>query len=335
MMGALTLFAARANQMQAKGVFGMVSRESVLVLNNILLAVSAFVVFFGTIWPLVAEMVFDRKLSVGPPFFNMAFTPFMVALAVILPLGAAMPWKRADLARSMQPLWGVLALALALGALAWTVQTGHGMLAPVGILLGAWVVCGAVADLWLRTGRGALPARLGRLTRLPRADWGKTTAHAGFGATLAAIAALTAWQTEDIRVLRPGESFALGAYTVSLMEVHDELGPNYQTTRAEMELRRDGALIAVLNPEKRFYPVAQMPTTEAGIDHSLARDVYLVLGDPQAGGGYAVRSYIKPFVNWIWIGVALMAVGGVLSLTDRRHRRAAGAVRAPDAVPAE
>jgi cytochrome c-type biogenesis protein CcmF len=279
--------------------------------------------------------MFDRKLSVGPPFFNMAFTPFMVALSVILPLGAVMPWKRADLGRAMQPLWGVLVLALALGGLAWTLQTGRSMLGPVGVLLGAWVVFGALADLSLRTGRADLRGRLGRLTRLPRADWGKATAHIGFGVSVAAIAGLTAWQTEDIRVVRPGESFPVGAYTVTLVEVHDESGPNYRTTKAEMHVARDGRPVAVLHPEKRFYPVAQMPTTEAGIDYSLARDIYLVLGDPQEGGGFAVRSYVKPFVNWIWIGAALMALGGVLSLSDRRYRRAAGAVRAPNAVPAE
>jgi cytochrome c-type biogenesis protein CcmF len=335
MGGALTLFAARAAALEAKGVFGLVSRESALVVNNLLLAVSCLVVFVGTLWPLFAELAFDRRVSVGPPFFDAAFTPFMVALAMILPLGAVLPWKRADLGRSMQPLWPALVLALALGALVWTLQSGRSILAPVGILLGAWVVFGAAADLALRTGRGEARARLARLARLPRADWGKAAAHAGFGVTLAAIAALTAWQTEDIRVLRPGESYPLGDHRITLIEVQDDQGPNYQTTRAVLEVRRGGDLIAVLTPEKRFYPVAQMPTTEAAMDHSLARDLYLVLGDPQEGGGHAVRSYIRPLVNWIWIGAGLMALGGLLSLSDRRYRRAAGAVRAAATVPAE
>jgi len=335
MGGALTLFAARAAALEAKGVFSLVSRESALVANNLLLAVSCLVVFVGTLWPLFAELAFDRRVSVGPPFFNAAFTPFMVALAVILPLGAVLPWKRAELGRSMQPLWPVLLLSLALGALVWTLQSGRSILAPVGILLGAWVVLGAAADLGLRTGRGAPRVRLGRLARLPRADWGKAAAHAGFGVTLAAIAALTAWQSEDIRVLRSGESYPLGNYRITLVEVRDEEGPNYQTARAALEVRRGGDLVAVLAPEKRFYPVAQMPTTEAAMHHSLARDLYLVLGDPQDGGGYAVRSYIRPLVNWIWIGAGLMALGGFLSLSDRRYRRAAGAARTPATVPAE
>ena len=336
MGGALTLYAARANAMEAKGVFAPVSRESALVANNLLLAVSAFVVFVGTVWPLVAELVFDRKLSVGPPFFNMAFTPFVVALAVLLPLGSVLPWKRGDLARAAQPLAGALVLSMALGALAWTLQTQRSILGPVGLVLAAWVVLGALTDLWQRAGRGPLASRLGRLTRLPRSDWGKVTAHVGFGVTVFAVAAVTAWKTEDIRVVQIGETYPLGSYSVLLRDVRDVPGPNYRATQAELILQRGGQEIATLRPEKRMYPVARMPTTEAGIDHSLLRDVYLVIGDEQAAGGWAVRSYIEPFVNFIWIGCFLMAIGGGLSLSDRRFRVAAGARRAaPAAVAAE
>ena len=164
MGGALTLYAARASAMEAKGVFAPVSRESALVANNLLLAVSAFVVFVGTVWPLVAELVFDRKLSVGPPFFNMAFTPFVVALAVLLPLGSVLPWKRGDLTRAAQPLVGVLMLSMALGALAWTLQTQRSILGPVGLVLAAWVVLGALADLWQRAGRGPLETGIAMVT---------------------------------------------------------------------------------------------------------------------------------------------------------------------------
>jgi cytochrome c-type biogenesis protein CcmF len=146
---------------------------------------------------------------------------------------------------------------------------------------------------------------------------------------------MTAWVTEDIRVLRVGESFALGPYEVTLAEVHDEQGPNYSTTMAEMRVTKAGAAVVTLYPEKRVYPVAAMPTTEAAIDYGLFRDLYLVIGDPQDGGGYAVRSYIKPFANWLWGGALIMAIGGLLSLSDRRFRVAAGAKRAADAVAAE
>ena len=337
MGGALTLYAARASAMEAKGVFSMVSRESALVANNVLLAVSCFVVFIGTMWPLIAELLFDRKLSVGPPFFDAAFTPFMVALAAILPFGALMPWKRARLSRTMQPLWGVLVLSVVSGALVWTMQTGRGMLAPIGLVLLVWLLGGALVELYTRTGRGDFGSKLRRLRTLPRADWGKAVAHSGFGVTIFGVAALTAWQLEDIRVAQVGDRFDVGAYSIELADVRRAPGPNYESIMAEMVVYRGDREVARLFPEKRNYPVAQMPTTEAAIDNGIFRDVYLVIGDPQASGGWAVRTYIKPFANWIWAGCIIMALGGVLSLTDRRFRVAAGARKAAPtgAVPAE
>lgn len=335
MGGALVLFAARAGRMEAKGVFSTVSRESALVANNLLLAVSCLVVFIGTIWPLVAELFFDRKLSVGEPFFNAAFTPFMVALAVLLPIGSQLPWKRAGQMRVLVPLKTGLILATACTALVFALQTGRSALGPVGAGLGLWVVWGAVSDLWARTGRQDTGARLARLIRMPRADWGKATAHAGFGVTLFGVAAMNAWLIEDIRVLKVGESFPLGRYDVQLVDVAGVQGPNYTATVAEMRVTRAGALVATLFPEKRLYPVQAMPTTEAAIDQGVLRDLYLVIGDAQKDGGWAVRAYLKPFANWIWGGALMMALGGMVSLTDRRYRAAAGARRSPQGVPAE
>ena len=337
MGGALVLFAARAGVLEAKGTFAMVSRESALLANNLLLAVSAFVVFIGTIWPLIAELVWDRKLSVGVPFFNAAFTPFMVGLAIILPIGAMMPWKRASIGRALRPLRGAIVLALAFGVLGYALQTGRTAMGPIGLALGVWVVAGAVTDLWARAGRGDMAQRFARLRQLPRADWGKVTAHSGMGITVFAVAAMTAWVTEDIRVVRVGQTYPMGEYRITLVDVHREQGPNYSTTKAQMRVMRGGADVVTLYPEKRFYPVAQMPTTEAAIDYGVWRDLYLVIGDAQDGGGYAVRGYIKPFANWLWGGALLMAFGGMLSLTDRRYRVAAGArrVATPVAQPAE
>ncbi len=335
MGGALTLFAFRAGALEAKGMFATISRESALLANNVLLAVASFVVFIGTIWPLVAEMVWNRKLSVGEPFFNAAFTPFMVLLAIILPVGAMMPWKRAEIGKALRPLRGAMVLALALGLLAYAMQSGKSALGPVGLVLGAWVVFGALADLWHRAGRGGLADKLGRLGRMGRADWGKATAHGGLGVTIFAVAAMHAWAIETIKVVKVGETFPVGRYEVLLKEVHDEEGPNYTTTMAEMVVTRGGAEVVTLFPEKRVYPVQAMPTTEAAIDYGFTRDIYLVIGDPQAGGGYAVRAYVKPFANWLWGGALLMALGGMLSLTDRRYRLAAGARRAALAQPAE
>jgi cytochrome c-type biogenesis protein CcmF len=331
--GSLTLFAFRAHALEAKGVFSTVSRESALILNNILLSVSCFVVFIGTIWPLVAEMLFDRTLSVGPPFFDAAFTPFMVALAIILPIGSIIAWKRGTFERAIKATAGWLVLALALGALAFAMQTGTSALGPVGVALGVWVVGGAIADLWLRSGRGSFTQRLGRISRLPRADWGKATAHIGMGVTVFGIAAMLAWELEDIRVAQIGETWTVGSYEFRLDDVRNEEGPNYLTTMADITAWRNGELVGVLNPEKRFYPVANMPTTEAAIINGFTRDLYVVIGDPQENGGWAARVYVKPFANWIWGGAILMALGGCFSLSDRRLRVGAAAARKSPAAP--
>lgn len=335
--GALILFALRASAMEAKGVFSMVSRESALVFNNILLAVSSIVVFIGTIWPLVAEMFFDRQLSVGAPFFEAAFTPFMVVLAIILPFGALMPWKRAKLGKLVRPLVPAMVLAVAVALLAWSIQTQRTMLGPIGFLLGTWLIGGAAVDLWSRLGRGPVAGRFGRMLRLPRADWGRVTAHAGLGVLFMGVSGLMAWQVEDIRVANSAEPFEVADLTLMIREVREVQGPNYLSTMADIVVSRDGEQIAVLQPEKRIYPVQAMPTTEAAIQNGFWRDIYVVIGDPQDNGGYAVRTFIKPFANWIWAGSLIMALGGLLSLTDRRYRVAAGAskVKTPQGVPAE
>ncbi|SMX48451.1 heme lyase CcmF/NrfE family subunit [Maliponia aquimaris] len=332
--GALTLFAARAHAMEAKGVFSVVSRESALVVNNILLAVSSFVVFVGTMWPFVAEMLFDRKLSVGAPFFNMAFTPFMVVLGLILPVGAMISWKRGKLDKVLRALAPAFVLAVALMGLVWAMQSGRSLMGPIGVFLGTWLVAGSVTDLIGRTGQSR---DLSRLLRLPRADWGKSVAHSGLGITMLGIAAMLAWQQEDIRVAKVGEPFTVGAYELVLTDVKRVQGPNYTSTMGEIAVSKGGQEVAVLYPEKRMYPVAGMPTTEAAIDYRVMRDVYVVIGDPQGEGGWVVRTYIKPLANWIWAGCIIMALGGCLSLSDRRYRIAAGARKAApvQGVPAE
>ncbi|MEM8572464.1 MAG: heme lyase CcmF/NrfE family subunit [Pseudomonadota bacterium] len=339
--GSLTLYAWRAPILRSNSVFASTSRESGLVMNNLLLVVSTLVVFFGTMWPLVAELLLGRKVSVGAPFFDLAFTPFMVALAVILPPFAILPWKRGSLSQAMQPLWGVLALSISLGALVWALQTERSILAPIGIILAAWLVGGAFMELLHRARIGKVPASetLRRLRNFPRADWGKALAHAGLGVTIFGIACITAWEQEDIRVAQVGDVFEVAGHTLRLDDVEQGQGPNFQFQRAHVSILRNGEAIAVVTPEKRIYPVQQMPTTEAGIDRSALRDVYVALGDPQVGGGWAIRTYVKPFANWIWGGALLMSIGGVVSLTDRRYRVGAPKRRAASspagAVPAE
>jgi cytochrome c-type biogenesis protein CcmF len=336
--GALTLFAFRASSLKSNTVFSFVSRESGLVLNNLLLAVAAAVVFAGTVWPLVAEITTGRKVSVGAPFFEMAFTPFMVVLAVFMPIGAILSWKRAQLGKSVQTLRSAMILASAVGIFVWSMDTGGRMLAPVGLALAAWLVAGSAVDLLNRARFGKVPFAqvLRRLRNLPRSEWGKAISHAGMGLTIFGIAAVTAWEVEDIRVVNLGDRFAVGGYEFQLNSVNRSQGKNYKADIGDVTAYKNGRVVAQLAPEKRFYPVQSMPTTEAAIDTSLTRDLYVVLGDRQENGSWAMRTYIKPFTVWMWIGVLVMSIGGLLSMSDRRYRVASTARRkTPDAVPAE
>jgi len=360
-VGSLALFAWRAPTMRSQGVFRPISREGALVFNNLLLAVAAAVVFAGTLAPLVREFVDGEKISVGAPFFDLAFTPFMVLLFLALPIGAMMPWKRADLARVLARLWWVAAAALAIGGVTWGLQTGTAPLAPVGLALAAWLILGVVADLIERGGfaKVGLVRGFGRLARLPRGDWGKALAHAGLGLTVMGIAALTAWEVEDIRLAEPGDVIPIGPYQLHFEAVEQiPMGApfalegcnytgeyfakgdeprNFRADLGRFRLMEGDRLVATMCPEKRLYPVQGQPTTEAAIHPTLLRDVYVVLGDKQQNGAaWAVRSYYKPLAVWIWLGPLIMAIGGVVSLTDRRYRVGAVSRRGgPAVVPAQ
>ena len=320
--GGFTLFALRSGATGGSTGFSTFSRESSLILNNLLLCAAAFVVFVGTIWPLVAELVWERKLSVGPPFFDQAFTPFMVVLAAVLPLGASLPWKRGNLRNSMKRLRGVLALSLSLGSLVWVVQSDGRMLAPVGVALAAWLIMSSARELLIGV-RIRTPARVFsslRLNRHPRRVWGKSLAHAGLGVTLFGISAITAWESVDIRLAEPGDTFDVANYEFHFRDVRQEVGPNYVSVAGVFDVSRSGSPVTSLAPEKRTYLVSGSQTTEAAIDVGFSRDLYLVLGERRDGGSWVVRTYVKPFAVWIWAGAAIMALGGLLSLSDRRLR---------------
>ncbi len=320
--GSLLLYAMRARGLGTDSVFAVASREAGLVVNNLLLSVAAFVVLFGTLWPLVAEFVWGKKLSVGAPFFDLAFTPFFVLLAVVLPVAAALPWKRGSVGRSLYMFRGVLALAFAAGVLAWSLQSGGRMLAPFGAMLATWLVFGAGWEVLarLRRRRRGFRATVAGLRSLPRGDWGKALAHAGLGIAIFGISAITAWEQEDIRAMSPGGQYSLSGYDFRLLNVNAVAGANYSSDMGTVLASRNGQPVAVLHPERRIYFVQGMQTTEAAIDVGLTRDLYVVLGDRQDDGEWVVRTYVKPFASWIWLGAAVMAFGGIVSLSDRRYR---------------
>lgn len=332
--GALALYAWRGSSITAENMFAPLSRETALIANNILLVVSALVVFIGTFWPLLAELVFARTLSVGPPFFEIAVTPFLVALAALLPLGSTMPWKRATAASVLRHMWIALLAAIVCGLAVLIFAADQSLLAPIGLGLATWLIAGVVIDLGRRTApkwRGIQSALL-RLKRLPKSEWGKSLAHSGFAVIIAGISAITAWESEDIRLAKPGDEYPISTqYSLRFEGAGLVPGPNYQATRATIAVLKGPDVVTTLYPERRFYPVSGNITTEAAIDMGFLRDIYIVVGEMQNDGRFTVKAYVKPLANWIWLGALIMSLGGLISLTDRRFRLArTGRHRSPE-----
>jgi cytochrome c-type biogenesis protein CcmF len=336
--GALALFAARAGVLRQGGLFTPISREGALVLNNVLLATATGTVLIGTLYPLALEAVTGAKISVGPPYFNLTFVPLMVPLLLALPFGSFLGWKRGDLAAAGQRLLFAAGIAF-LAAIAALAIAGRGpWLAPLALALGVWVVAGAASEVLLRAKLGQAPASevLRRLRSLPRSAWGTAVAHAGVGVMVIGIVGTTAWQTEVILAMKPGERTEVAGYTVTYKGLQQGSGPNYTEEIGRFAVSRAGRDVAGLEPSKRLYVAPRQPTTEAGIHAALHGDLYVVLGDRQDDGSMAVRIYFHPLVRFIWLGAVLMFLGGALSLADRRLRVGAPKrTRRPAAIPAE
>ena len=336
--GSLSLFAWRAQSLKAGGLFAPVSREGSLVLNNLLLCVSALAVFVGTLYPLALETLNGDKISVGPPYFNLTFGPIILPLLLAVPLGPFLAWKRGDIAGALRRLRIALVLAVAVGLGVLLMNVRGPWLAPIGMALAAWLVFGALADLAQRISLFKVPLATSwnRLLGLSRAAIGGVLAHAGLGVLLAGIVAISLWRVEVIVALKPGQSAELGKYTVTFIGEAPLTGPNYTGRVGSFLLKQGDHEITTLRSEKRQFKPSGMPTTEVGLWQTLMGDVYVVMGDPTTDGARALRMYYNPFVNFIWAGAAIMFAGGLLSLSDRRYRvgapkRAASA----QAVPAE
>ena len=247
----MILFAIRSRDLNSRQSFSIVSKESALIVNNLLLVVSAFVVLIGTLWPLFSDLVFEKRVSVGAPYFNIAFTPFFVAIAMVLPVGAMLSWKRAKLNQVVFSLWPALILGVVLGAIVWSFQTGGRILGPVGVSLATWLICGALTDIWARARGNTVTKRIRRLLRGHRSDFGKCVAHCGLGIIIFGISAITAWETEDIRIVSPGEKFNIGQYEFQFLGVSQYRNQNFMTTHGEFRVDKGGMFIDSLLPEKR------------------------------------------------------------------------------------
>ncbi|MEQ9641946.1 MAG: heme lyase CcmF/NrfE family subunit [Alphaproteobacteria bacterium] len=331
--GSLTLYAIRAPAMQAGGLFAPVSREGALVLNNLLLATACGTVLLGTLYPLALDALTGEKVSVGPPYFNATFGPLMLPVLVSMVVGPMLPWKRGDIRGALQRLRAAFAIAVVatLGCAAWA-WDGPWLAIP-GIGLGVWVIAGAVGELAdrIKLFRASPRESLRRMANLPRAAVGMTFAHAGMGVVVLGIVASTAWETEKLQVMAPGESTEIGGYTFTFDGARQVPGPNYTAVMGRFRVSHDGDPVAVLTPETRTYPTPPMTTTEAAIRPRPSGDLYAVIGEPAGDGKWSTRLYHKPLIHWIWVGCLIMVAGGAISLTDRRHRVGAPRrVRAPE-----
>ena len=327
--GSLVLYAIRAPALRPGGRFAPVSREGALILNNLLLASAAATVLLGTLYPLLLDAVTGEKVSVGPPFFHATFAPLMVPLLAAVVIGPMLPWKRGDLAGALQRLRVAFFVSAGVGLLVWIFVTGASWLAAFGIALGAWLVAGSFASLAERIKLLRIPLShsLRRAVHLPRSTWGMTLAHTGLGGFLIGITAMLTWSSESTQIMRPGDTIEIAGYELTFQGAGDVPGPNYTALRGLFSVTHDGEPYTTLLPENRAYVSSPMVTTEAAIKPTWTGDLYVVLGDADGTGGWATRFFFKPFVHWIWAGAAVMVAGGVISLTDRRHRVGAPARR--------
>jgi cytochrome c-type biogenesis protein CcmF len=337
--GALALFAARAGALAPGGIFAPISREGALVVNNVFLTAAAATVIVGTLYPLVLEALTGQKISVGAPFYNLTFAPLVVPLLLLVPFGPLLAWKRGDLRAAGERLMAAFAIALLCGVVTAAIVGGGGpVLALFGVGLGVWLIAGALSELAVRLKLGTIPIAdsLRRAVGLPRSAYGTTLAHAGVGVMVVGIVATTAWQTETILTMKPEDSATVGARTVTLDGFLSRAGPNYLENAVRFTVRRGGVEVAVIEPSKRRFSARATETTEAAITTFGLSQLYVSLGDIGDDGAVTVRIYWKPLVTLIWLGPVIMALGGLISLSDRRLRVGAPRpARRAVAAPAE
>ena len=323
---AFTLFAWRAPKLSPGGLFAPVSRESALVLNNILLAAATATVLLGTLYPLIREALTGESISVGPPYFNATFTPLMAALAILLPAGPLLAWKRGDLRGVGQRLWVAAAVAAGCGLLAYALVSPRKALGCLGLAVGVWLIGGAIAELVERTRafRTSAADSWRRLVGLPRGAWGMTLAHLGLGVFVLGACFEIGWKGEAAEALRPGGALDVGGYHLVLESVGPVEGPNFEAERALIRATRYGKPVCTAEPERRFYPAGGQSTSEVAICYRGASHLYVVLGErreTKAGAPiWLVRAYWNPWATLIFLGPVIMALGGLISLSDRRLR---------------
>jgi cytochrome c-type biogenesis protein CcmF len=316
----LFLYASRTSRIGLGGRFAVVSRESLLLTNNVLLAAAMGCVMLGTLYPLVLDALGLGKISVGPPYFESVFVPLMAPAVFLMGLGPLARWKKASLPElAVRLRWAAVISAAVAVLLPFTMGRWSPMVS-FGLLLAVWVLATTVVSVLDRVKNASSPWT--RLATSPRAWYGMLIAHLGIAVFVVGVTLVKGYELEkDVRMQR-GDVVDLAGYEFKLEDIRELKGPNYAAARAIMTVTREGKPVTTMHPEKRVYTVQEMPMTEAAINPGLTRDLYVSLGDPLGGGFWLVRVHYKPFVSWIWIGCVIMALGGLLAATDRRYRTA-------------
>jgi cytochrome c-type biogenesis protein CcmF len=336
--GGLALFAWRAPLLKQGGLFAPISREGALVLNNLFLTTACLTVFVGTLYPLALEALTGEKISVGAPFFNLTFAPLFIPLMFAMPFGPLMAWKRGDVLGAAQRLTVAFGTGIVAVAATFAIAGQGSDLAPFGIGLAVFVMIGAGTDVVERIGlfREPLSTVRRRASGLPRSAWGTALAHFGVGVTLLGIVSVTTWASERIVALKPSQTVSLAGYELTFDGLAQRAGPNYREAVAKFTVREAGVPVGVMEPSKRNFASRATTTTEAALMTRGVSQLYLSLGDTSGDGSISVRLYHKPMVLLIWLGAVAMAMGGGLSLSDRRLRVGAPKPAAkPAMLPAE
>jgi cytochrome c-type biogenesis protein CcmF len=332
--GSLLVYALRAPRVSGSGGFSAVSRESLLLMNNVMLVTAAGTVLLGTLYPLILDALKLGKISVGPPYFESVFVPLMAPMVFLMGVAPLARWKKAelpDLAVRLRWAFGsavVIALILPFLLGKWTPMIS------LGLLLAAWLVISIAYNIGRRV-RRARAAGTAPFAGLTRSYWGMQLAHFGVAVFIVGVTLVKGFEVEKDLRMGIGDTTEIAAYTFRFDGVVESQGPNYTATRGYVQVSKGARDVVLLHPEKRVYNVQTMPMTEAAIDTGLTRDLYVSLGEPLENGAWSVRIYYKPFVDWIWGGCLLMALGGLLAISDRRYRLALARHRAADVVDAD
>jgi cytochrome c-type biogenesis protein CcmF len=317
--GSLLLFAVRAPKVGGGGRFEAISRETMLLANNVLLIAAAGSVLLGTLYPLFLDALNLGKISVGPPYFDTVFVPLMTPLVFLMGVGPLARWKEATLPDLWHRLRWALAVSLVTALLLPFVGGKWTPMVSFGLLLAAWIVTTTIVNISERS-RGVRGGIVARLSRQPRSYWGMIVAHLGIAVFIIGVTTVKGFETErDVR-MNVGDTVTAGGFTLRFDGTTEAPGPNYRAARGGFDVSRNGEHVATLAPEKRAYNAGGMPMTEAAIRTTPMGDLYVSLGEPVDGGAWSVRVYHKPFITWVWGGCLLMALGGLLALSDRRYR---------------